>query len=427
MVLSYEQMDWNLWCRTVAGWPGPVRWAWAASRAGGGAWRLEHFAARAPASVEAVRWRYKDVALAVESLSPRAAARRLRAGAVAIASAIGTRLELNPIPGNLYVDRLSSERNGARGYVGLWPELFASISFQNVRQTPSGPLAADGQRFFASWEAALGELIFERPLGPAQVHQQPSGFVRLEDRRARLADLGVSAEAVGVSVISDRSTLDGWKLLATWRSTAEDASWAANDVTLDQPGGQVVETGGVPFDFRVVLVDEGGVVVDHRGWSGGTVSVADDEQTLTARIERWRHAGEGAEVEFKQALDQARTKERFAESVAAFANTAGGVVLVGIDDRGAIVGYGAGDRDQFSHVIRDLISEPPQTEIVRIAVKGRPVWVVQVMASAPSARPHVVRGRVLVRAHGTNREATPREIRDMTTGDRSGETVWLPR
>ena len=84
----------------VSAWPGPVRWSWAATRDADGEWRLEHFGARAPASVEVIRWRYSDAALAVESLSPRAAARRLGAGTVAVASALGTPLAFGPTPSN---------------------------------------------------------------------------------------------------------------------------------------------------------------------------------------------------------------------------------------------------------------------------------------------------------------------------------------
>ncbi|MCW3064752.1 MAG: hypothetical protein JWN32_1924 [Solirubrobacterales bacterium] len=31
-VLSNAQASWNAFCRLVSTWPGPVRWAWAASR-----------------------------------------------------------------------------------------------------------------------------------------------------------------------------------------------------------------------------------------------------------------------------------------------------------------------------------------------------------------------------------------------------------
>ncbi|MCW3064751.1 MAG: hypothetical protein JWN32_1923 [Solirubrobacterales bacterium] len=180
----------------------------------------------------------------------------------------------------------------------------------------------------------------------------------------------------------------------------------------------------MPYEFTVLLVDERGHAVDRRGWSSGSVHVADDEQTLPARIERWRHGGESSGIEFKQALDLARTKERFAESVAAFANTAGDVALIGINDHGAIVGYGGATHDQITQIMRDLITGPPETEIARADLDGRPVWVVQVQASKPSTRPHVVRGRVLVRAHGTNRESMPREMREMTATDNLEDTFW---
>src|SRR5207249_3120287 len=116
---------WSAFCRVASTWPGPVRWAWAASRHDNGEWRLEHFAARAPAAVEPVRWRYGDRALVVESLSPRAAARRLRAATIAVTSALGAPLEFGPAPANVYVNRLSTEEDRVILHGNAWPELYA--------------------------------------------------------------------------------------------------------------------------------------------------------------------------------------------------------------------------------------------------------------------------------------------------------------
>jgi hypothetical protein len=266
-VLSNTQASWNAFCCVVSGWPGPVRWAWAASRPDDGGWRLEHFAARAPASVEPVRFRYGDAALVVESLSPRAAAKRLRAGAVAAASTLGTSIDFGPTPAKVYVNRLSTEQDRIILHENAWPEIFASVMFQSARQTPAGLLATPGKRFFASWEAALGELVFERPISATQIHQQPSGIIRLADERARLADLGASADAVSATVVSDRSDLRGWTMRATWRSQAEDPTWRHADIGLTAPGGIVIDVEAVPYEFTVLLIDEHGHAVDRRAWS----------------------------------------------------------------------------------------------------------------------------------------------------------------
>ena len=54
---------------------------------------------------------------------------------------------------------------------------------------------------------------------------------------------------------------------------------------------------------------------------------------------RWLGEGEHGQLEYKQTLKEEKTRVSFAETVAAFANGAGGVVLIGVDDEGRPVGY----------------------------------------------------------------------------------------
>ena len=59
----------------------------------------------------------------------------------------------------------------------------------------------------------------------------------------------------------------------------------------------------------------------------------------TNQVEEWLTAGEGTQVEFKE-----RYNSRVIESLVAFANTSGGQVLIGVDDRGRVIGLADADR-----------------------------------------------------------------------------------
>jgi hypothetical protein len=87
-------------------------------------------------------------------------------------------------------------------------------------------------------------------------------------------------------------------------------------------------------------------------------------------VAAWLTAGEGEHTEFKE-----KYSSRVIESLVAFADTAGGRVLVGVNDRGRIVGLPDADK-----VIESVLSacgeagSPPMTPVVAIvcpAVPGR--------------------------------------------------------
>jgi hypothetical protein len=382
---------------------------------------------RAPADITPRRVRYTDATIMVERLTSRAAARRLRAGIVSPKSAIGSQLEFARPGGESFAGWVTTEDDTAALHQNEWPELVVHLSGDARAPLPCEPLQTPGQPLYSTWAAAIGDLVFERAIEPARLHQQAIGIVRLSDQRGRLGALRVTPETVAVDVGAKSGSIRGWTLRATWRTAHADPRWESTDIAIREPSEVTVEVGAVPYEMTIALVDERGRLVDRRGWDAGAARPLGEAASLEARIEHWRQFGESQEIEFKQALDERATRERLAESVAAFANGSGGVVLVGIDDYGEIVGYGLPNAaDQISQIISNSVTDPPHVEIDRADLDGRPVWVIRVAPSPPDARPHTVRDRVLVRAHATNRAATPREIRQMTAAASDLSTLPFP-
>jgi hypothetical protein len=302
-----------------------------------------------------------------------------------------------------------------RANVNDWPELAVTVPGEIRAPFPAEPLQSPGQPLYSSWAAAVSELVFERAIEPTRLHQQPGGVVRLCDRRGRFGALRVTAGTAVVELESERESLAGWSVRASWRRDLASAAWESRDIVVESDDDVAIDIGAVPYEMTIVLVDRDGRTIDMRGWEAGAALPLDNLASLEKRVERWRQDGESREVEFKQALDKPPTRERFAETVAAFANGSGGVVLVGVDDRGEIAGYGrAKAADQIIQIISTNVADPPAVDIQSIDVEGRPVWVVQVAPSPRTARPHTVRGRIPVRAHATTRYATPQEVREMT-------------
>lgn len=173
----------------------------------------------------------------------------------------------------------------------------------------------------------------------------------------------------------------------------------------------------MPSEFVVALLDPQGREVDGRSWDGRFDVSVQEPESLEALVARWLSEGEHGQLEYKQTLKEPKTRTSLAETIAAFANGVGGVVLVGVDDEGTPVGYDATKAsDQVTNTVFELITEPPDFRMREARIDGKPIIVVQVEASLPHRRPHQVKGRVMVRAFATTRPATPAQLRELVSG-----------
>ncbi len=118
--------------------------------------------------------------------------------------------------------------------------------------------------------------------------------------------------------------------------------------------------------------------------------------------------GEGARVEFKRGLPR---PEKVARSLCSFANTRGGLFLVGVDDDGSV--RGASDpraaTAEIRRVARELVLPPVEVRTQTLATEaGRVVVVCSVPLSR--LRPHAALGadgadEIVVRVGSSNRVA----------------------
>jgi predicted HTH transcriptional regulator len=117
--------------------------------------------------------------------------------------------------------------------------------------------------------------------------------------------------------------------------------------------------------------------------------------------------GEGRSLEFKRGLPR---DERLARTLCAFANTRGGVLLVGILDKGGVHGTHDPKRvmADIRRVARDYVAPPVTVQTTVVSLDGKAVVAAQVPAS--THRPHarlIGEGEreVVVRVGASNRIA----------------------
>jgi len=127
---------------------------------------------------------------------------------------------------------------------------------------------------------------------------------------------------------------------------------------------------------------------------------------------------EGRKLEFKSGLPR---DEKTARSLAAFANTRGGILLVGVGDRGEILGapHPRQTLEKLRAIARDSVDPPLDVQSGIVTVDGRPI----VWCSVPlsGARPHAVlrpdgQREIVARVGSSNRVASGATLTAMQAG-----------
>ena len=121
-------------------------------------------------------------------------------------------------------------------------------------------------------------------------------------------------------------------------------------------------------------------------------------------------AGEGRRVEFKSGLPR---DAKIARTLGAFANTSGGVLLVGVRDRGELCGLSDAPAviERLHRVARAELEPPVELELRALTLDGFRIVLGEIPLSP--LRPHRQRsdGRVLVRVGASNRPAVGATLR----------------
>jgi hypothetical protein len=109
--------------------------------------------------------------------------------------------------------------------------------------------------------------------------------------------------------------------------------------------------------------------------------------------------GEGPTTEFKQSLETREDGRKLVESVAAFANGQGGLLLIGVADNASVVGHGVDETSRIERMVAERCDPRPEVHIERVNLGGSMVTVVRVARGADP--PYLAGSRFYVR-HGAN-------------------------
>lgn len=103
-------------------------------------------------------------------------------------------------------------------------------------------------------------------------------------------------------------------------------------------------------------------------------------------------------------------EEEILETICAFSNTEGGVLYIGIDDSGLVIGVEIGKRtlEKLSNTITQVITPPVYPQITEMRAEEKTIISIEVQKS--EHKPHFYKGRAYKRIGKTNKVIDPLEL-----------------
>lgn len=236
-------------------------------------------------------------------------------------------------------------------------------------------------------------------------------LVLLPNYRAKIKELRIGSKNLTIEILPNQVT----KQDIIGKLYCERGKERVIKDVLFPEGRQVVHTGFTPHSLYFYLLHrQDNELIDKREislwWLGRPLPKDVIIEIAGEDILQLITQGENDKVEFKTRVGKDRELDEFIESVVAFANSAGGVILVGIDDNANLIGIQDEDAtDRVIKVLRSHCDPPIQPETSIKTLDDKRILIIQIKEG--SNKPYVLRDKgIYVRAGATDRIATRAEV-----------------
>ena len=294
--------------------------------------------------------------------------------------------------------------NSSWGYLKSdWPSKYCEISFQSQGNLTHDPVVAKGLPIYPSGQKAVINFLGINHTTP------PSNFyIQIPDYSAKITQMKISDRKIELSI--DTYLDDPSKIVC--RMYAERTLQGRFERklirTMQSPELQLSEKLFVyefpdQFDsvFSVIISSDDYSVLDSReyrlSWDNqDDITIERPEYDLREIIRR----GETDTTEFKVELS-----DEFHETIVAFANSSGGILLLGIADDGRINGFRAKSEDQIENTINGNLDPIPKFSVRKTVLDDKPITIVEVFEGDDKPYSHRELG-VYVRSGGSDLRGT---------------------
>jgi len=284
------------------------------------------------------------------------------------------------------------------------------------RNFPSEPIVCKDLPFFPDFRDAVNELLGI----DLQRYSDSYGILLCLPRYgAKIEEVNVGSKEIRVRI--QPRDVDAKNIVAKFYCSRGGEAKHADVEFKDNTGSASI--GFNPDSLYITLVSKiDNEILDNRryysSWPALPKGVIIDlpEYELDELISH----GETETVEFKEKIGK---PEDLAQTAVAFANTQGGLILIGVDDNSKIVGfYEQGCEDTITNILRSHCDPELKYEVSKRQVQDKDIVIVEVKEG--ENKPYFVRDKgPYIRAHGTNRTASRYEI-DEIYKQKSSEHRW---
>ncbi|MFQ6128466.1 MAG: helix-turn-helix domain-containing protein [Thermoplasmata archaeon] len=276
-------------------------------------------------------------------------------------------------------DMHREDLNSSRSPLGLgWScEFFWSNASQQGRTHVSGPLLSLEEPIYPSLAHAENDwLVFTRADEYRYSLQTPIGIV-FPSFKARLRSLVIGSGQFEVDVetrLAKKSKVLGKYYVKVGQKVFQgDFPMKKRSI--------VIPVDAYPDEVSVYMIDrDSSEKIDWNTYWSRDMALEKGVQVdiPAADVEGLIRRGEDQFVEFKSIFTAGKPKE-FHETISAFANTKGGVVLMGVDDNGGIIGIDdEGLEDRILESVNNNIVPIPSVSFKRKTLRDKDIVVVRV-------------------------------------------------
>lgn len=299
-----------------------------------------------------------------------------------------------------------------------WPYVRYEVYYPNAhnfQESDTDLLVSEGCPFFPNLQIALAQLVYG-----AKEWDQGQNLSSGEKAVVRIAQTAAWIQGIHISPTTLTVTVAGTNTPGT-RLEVVGPPERLSDEVLKQEGPVACPLPEGPPSRLWITLSRGKEWLDfyqrderfshlNREQSNVTIEQPDPRVGIEGLLAQ----GEGLTIEFKREIPTGREGESLLKTVAAFANGEGGIIFVGVDNDGSIVGIADvnRERDRIIDMIRRNVVQEPFFHLESHELEGKRILTVQVWrGDVPPYGVHPDKPHYYVRRGATTFPARQEEVR----------------